>query len=303
MTRKTYTIMVVPDETTKVRRYRVPKLFVRGILFASLIIVAGLAYLLTDYYHVRKMVSGFDRLRLETRQQKKQLLTYVKTINDIQTEMGRLRHFDTKLRVMANLDSVVYPEQIMGVGGENPVSFNPMESEVSFQDQALLKGMTNELSRIKSDTDIQERSFQELVEYLQDQKSLLASTPSIWPVRGWETSGFGYRTSPFTGRREMHKGVDVATRTGTPIIAPADGVVIFAGREGGFGNLVVLDHGYGIVTRYGHCSKLKVKIGQKIKRGDVIGLVGTTGRSTGPHLHYEVAVNGVAVNPMRYILN
>ncbi|NOY86257.1 MAG: M23 family metallopeptidase [Deltaproteobacteria bacterium] len=295
--------MVVPDETTRVRRYQIPKLFVRGVLFFSLIVMAGLAYLLTDYYSVKKMVSDVDRLRLETRQQKKQLLTFAKDIDDIRTEMNRLRHFDTKLRVMANLDSVVYPEQIMGIGGENPEPFNPMDSEVTFQDQALLKGMTNELSRVKAEADIQERSFQELMEYLEDQKSLLASTPSIWPVRGWTTSGFGYRTSPFTGRREMHRGVDVATRTGTPIIAPADGVVVFAGREGGFGNLVVLDHGYGIATRYGHCSKLNVKIGQKVKRGDVVGFVGNTGRSTGPHLHYEVAVNGVAVNPMRYILN
>ena len=143
----------------------------------------------------------------------------------------------------------------------------------------------------------------ELVEYLEDQKSLLASTPSIWPVRGWLTSTFGYRTSPFTGRREMHKGLDIATRSGTPIIAPADGLVVFSGREGGFGNMIVIDHGYGITTRYGHCSALDAKLGQKIKRGDVIARVGNTGRSTGPHVHYEVAVNGVPVNPSRYILN
>ena len=303
MRKKNYTIMVVPDETTRVRRYQVPKLYVRGLLFFFLICTAGLAYLLTDYVSVKKMVSDVDRLRLETRQQKKQLLTFAKSIDDIQTEMSQLRHFDTKLRVMANLDSVVYPEQIMGVGGENPKPFNPMEAELNFQDQALIDGMTNELSRIKSETDIQERSFQELVEYLEDQKSLLASTPSIWPVRGWRTSGFGYRTSPFTGRREMHEGIDVATRTGTPVIAPADGVVIFAGRQGGYGNLAVIDHGYGIVTKFGHASKLNVKIGQKVKRGDIVAYVGNTGRSTGPHLHYEVAINGVPVNPMRYILN
>jgi murein DD-endopeptidase MepM/ murein hydrolase activator NlpD len=101
----------------------------------------------------------------------------------------------------------------------------------------------------------------------------------------------------------MHKGLDVATRTGTPIIAPADGLAIFSGREGGFGNMLAIDHGYGIVTKYAHCSTIDVKIGQKVKRGDIIARVGNTGRSTGPHLHYEVAVNGVAVNPSRYILN
>ena len=295
--------MIVPDETTKVRRFHIPKLLVRGTLVLILMVVAGLGYMVTDYYGIRKMIGDYERLRLEARQQKQQLLTFAKSIDDLQSEMNRLRQFDTKLRVMADLDSVVYPEQVMGIGGENPEPFNPMEAELSFQDQALIKSMQTGLVRLSTEASIQERSFQELVEYLEDQKSLLASTPSIWPAKGWKTSVFGYRTSPFTGRREMHKGVDVATRSGTPIIAPADGIVLFTGREGGFGNMVVIDHGYGIVTRYAHCSTIEVKLGQKVKRGDIIAKVGNTGRSTGPHLHYEVAVNGVPVNPMRYILN
>jgi len=295
--------MIVPDETAKVRRYQIPKAFVSGIIVLAVLSLSGLAYFLSDYYSVKGMVGDLDQLRLETRQQKQQLMSFAKSIDDLQTEMTRLRNFDTKLRVMADLDSVVYPEQIMAIGGENPEPFNPMESDLSFQDQALIKSMTTGLSRLKTEANIQERSFQELVEYLADQKSLLASTPSIWPAKGWRTSTFGYRRSPFTGRREMHKGLDVATRTGTPIIAPADGLVIFAGREGGFGNMIAIDHGYGIVTKYAHCSTLDAKIGQKVKRGDVIAKVGNTGRSTGPHLHYEVAVNGVAVNPIRYILN
>lgn len=303
MTKKKYTVMILPDETTKVRRYRVPGLLVKGLLAASVIFVVLFAVIVTDYFLVKGQIGELVNMRLQTRHQKQQLITFAKTINDLQSEMNRLRHFDTKLRVMADLDGVVYPEQFMGIGGENPEPFNPMETDISFQDQALLDNMTKGLSRLITDATIQERSFQELVEYLEDQKSLLASTPSIWPVRGWKTSSFGYRTSPFTGRREMHKGLDVATRTGTAIISPADGLVIFSGREGGFGNLVLLDHGYGIVTKFGHASVLEVKRGQKVKRGDVIARVGNTGRSTGPHLHYEVLVNGVAVNPMRYILN
>jgi murein DD-endopeptidase MepM/ murein hydrolase activator NlpD len=301
--KKRYTIMILPDETAKVRKYRVPKPLVRGVIAVLAVLALGLGFLVADYLGVKNMVSELEKLRMETRQQRQQLVTFAKSIDDLQGEMGRLRQFDMKLRVMADLDGVVYPEQIMGIGGENPEPFNPLEAELSFQDQALIDGMTKGLERLKTESSIQERSFQELVEYLEDQKSLLASTPSIWPVKGWITSGFGYRTSPFTGRREMHKGLDVATRTGTPIISPADGIVVFAGREGGFGNTLLVDHGYGIVTRYGHCSSLDVKLGEKIKRGDIIAKVGNTGRSTGPHLHYEVAVNGVAVNPMRYILN
>jgi len=295
--------MILPDETTRVRKYRVPRTMVRGLLLLLAVFVLGLGYLITDYYGVKKMVAELDKLRLEARQQQQQLVTFAKSFDDLQGEMSRLRQFDMKLRVMADLDSVIYPEQVMGIGGENPEPFNPLEGELSFQDQTIISSMNRSLGLLKTEVSIQERSFQELVEYLEDQKSLLASTPSIWPVKGWLTSTFGYRSSPFTGRREMHKGLDIATRSGTPIIAPADGLVVFSGREGGFGNMIVIDHGYGITTRYGHCSVLDAKLGQKIKRGDVIARVGNTGRSTGPHVHYEVAVNGVPVNPSRYILN
>ena len=276
---------------------------VRGGLILTALFVVGLGYLVTDYVGVKRTVTELERLRMEARQQRQQLVTFAKSIDDIQGEMGRLRQFDMKLRVMADLDGVVYPEQIMGIGGENPDPFNPLEAELSFQDQTMINSMSKGLDRLHTEVSIQERSFQELVEYLEDQKSLLSSTPSIWPVKGWLTSTFGYRTSPFTGRRELHKGLDIATRSNTPIIAPADGLVVFAGREGGFGNMLIVDHGYGIMTRYAHCSSLEAKLGDKIKRGDIVAKVGSTGRSTGPHLHYEVAVNGVAVNPNRYILN
>ncbi len=303
MTTKKYTIMILPDETTRVRKYRLPRMVVRGGLILTALFVVGLGYLVTDYVGVKRTVTELERLRMEARQQRQQLVTFAKSIDDIQGEMGRLRQFDMKLRVMADLDGVVYPEQIMGIGGENPDPFNPLEAELSFQDQTMINSMSKGLDRLHTEVSIQERSFQELVEYLEDQKSLLSSTPSIWPVKGWLTSTFGYRTSPFTGRRELHKGLDIATRSNTPIIAPADGLVVFAGREGGFGNMLIVDHGYGIMTRYAHCSSLEAKLGDKIKRGDIVAKVGSTGRSTGPHLHYEVAVNGVAVNPNRYILN
>jgi murein DD-endopeptidase MepM/ murein hydrolase activator NlpD len=109
--------------------------------------------------------------------------------------------------------------------------------------------------------------------------------------------------SPFTGRRQFHRGLDIASHSGTPIISPADGVVTFTGRKGLMGNMLTLEHGYGMVTRYGHLKKILKKRGERVKRGETIALVGNTGRSTGPHLHYEVRLNGVAVNPTKYFLN
>ncbi|HXZ27901.1 MAG TPA: M23 family metallopeptidase [Terriglobales bacterium] len=131
----------------------------------------------------------------------------------------------------------------------------------------------------------------------------LAAQPALWPVEGPVTGGFGERIDPFNGEGAFHTGVDISSNYGHPVIAPADGVVTFANTESGYGNLLVLDHGYGISTRYGHLSGFAVTPGQTVHRGEVIGYVGLTGRSTGPHLHYEVRINEVPVNPYKYLRN
>ena len=150
---------------------------------------------------------------------------------------------------------------------------------------------------------IREQGVLELWESLSERQNLLASTPNVKPVRGWFTSKFGYRISPFTSRPVMHAGLDIAAAPGSPIYAPADGIVSFAGYDPGYGKLVTIDHGYGVLTRFGHTSQIHVEVGQKVKRRDIIAAVGTTGRSTGPHLHYEVRVNDVPVDPSNYILD
>jgi murein DD-endopeptidase MepM/ murein hydrolase activator NlpD len=142
-----------------------------------------------------------------------------------------------------------------------------------------------------------------LLKTLNDRENLLACTPSIRPATGWVSSKFGYRKSPFSNKKEFHKGMDIASKRGTPICATADGVVSFSGKKGLFGNMIVIDHGHGLRTRYGHIGKIQTKRGQIVKRGETIATVGNTGRSTGPHVHYEVFLNGVQVNPNKYILN
>ena len=142
-----------------------------------------------------------------------------------------------------------------------------------------------------------------LDQFLLDKNSMLRSTPSILPARGWITSYYGPRKSPHSGRKKMHEGLDIGGKTGTPILAPADGVVTFSGHKAGFGRFVQIDHGYGLETIFGHAHKLFVKEGETIKRGHHIAFLGNTGLSTGPHLHYEVRVNGIAVDPLYYILD
>lgn len=152
----------------------------------------------------------------------------------------------------------------------------------------LLAGLESRLRLVRSDVD--------------RRNALAAATPSIWPAHGWLSSSVGFRIDPFTGERDYHQGLDISAEKGSPVYATADGTVAQASYQGAYGNLVVIDHGFGLETRYGHLSAFKVKPGDIVKRGDVVGLVGATGRATSPHLHYEVRVNGRLLNPLQLLL-
>ena len=201
---------------------------------------------------------------------------------------------------MANVDEGETQGQFIGVGGSDP---GPKLSDESVAEnlKELVLVMHQSLDELNEEIVVEKNVKIELYQFLENQKNLLASTPSIWPTKGWLSSRFGYRISPFTGGREFHKGIDISTRLNTPVTAPSDGIVVRVGRNGGFGKMITIQHGYGLVTKYAHLEKILVKKGQTVKRGDKIGLAGNTGRSTGPHLHYEVHLNGVPVNPVRYV--
>jgi murein DD-endopeptidase MepM/ murein hydrolase activator NlpD len=195
---------------------------------------------------------------------------------------------------------------MFGIGGSIP---EDLDAAIPLKEKhnSLMRDMHEQIEQLSVASTNQQEGLESLLKSLEDQQNLLASTPAIRPisrdVNSWITSRFGYRKSPFTGRRELHKGYDIASRQGTPILATADGVVTFAGKKGLYGNFIVIDHGHGMITRYGHCQKVLKKSGDKVKRWETIALMGNTGRSTGPHVHYEVHLNGIPVNPIKYILN
>ncbi|HCU25132.1 MAG TPA: peptidase M23, partial [Deltaproteobacteria bacterium] len=168
-------------------------------------------------------------------------------------------------------------------------------------DEAFYDKMTLKLDELAEFAVSLEERVNEVYEANEDRMSFWASTPSLWPSHGWITSNFGYRLSPWGDGVKMHKGIDIASPYGSAILAPSEGTVIFAGHKGGYGNAIILDHGYGITTLYGHASELFVKEGERVNRGSKIAAVGNTGSSTGPHLHYEVHVDGIPTDPMKYI--
>ena len=260
-------------------------------------------YFIQQYLKLQDSETELVKLRRESKIRKIRVEKFAQQVKNFETEMVRLERFEKKLRVITALENSPRSiEKNWGVGGPYGLSTNSFTTAMGRGAANMVERLSNGLGHLGKQAKVQSISFQELDNFFKNQKSLLSSTPSIWPTRGWVTSGFGFRKSPFTGLREKHEGWDIAARIGAPVRTTADGVVVVEGREYGYGNLVEIDHGYGLVTRYGHNSKHFVKVGDRVKRGQVIALVGNTGRSTGPHLHYEVLLNGVPANPKNYIL-
>jgi murein DD-endopeptidase MepM/ murein hydrolase activator NlpD len=303
LAKKTYTLILVPDHESAVKRYQIQRSFVYqvggGLL--ALVLLAGVGVF--NYFQVSHDASENRILRDENLTLKSQLKAIRGRIDHIGSTLDRVERFDQKLRAVTLLSD---PQRNLAMGPTSDPSAPELSNGAPFTTKLASavtpQALSSRLDKLSAEANRQEQSLQELQAYFQEQKSLLASTPSIWPARGWVTSDFGQRLDPYTAERVMHEGLDIAAPAGRDVESPADGTVVFAGLEGGYGNVVVIDHGYGIKTRFGHLSQLMVKAGQRVKRGDTIAAVGNTGRSTGPHLHYEVRVNGVPANPRKFIL-
>jgi murein DD-endopeptidase MepM/ murein hydrolase activator NlpD len=239
-------------------------------------------------------------LKEENAQLRSQVLLVQEKVAHISATLDRVERFDAKLRTAVT--TLQDPERNLAIGPVGAPSQDAVPAGPAPAAEQNVSGLPGRLGSLEAEAARQEQSLRELQEYFDDQRSLLASTPSIWPTRGWVTSDFGTRLDPYSADRQMHEGLDVATPHGQPVQSPSDGVVVFSGVEGGYGKVLVIDHGYGVKTRYGHLSEVLVKLGDRVKRGDKVAAVGNTGKSTGPHLHYEVRVNGIPENPRKFIL-
>jgi murein DD-endopeptidase MepM/ murein hydrolase activator NlpD len=302
-----FTIVVFPGTLSSPKKICLPKklakigFIVTGVLFVAFL--GSSVYFVQQYLQLQGNETELAKLRKVSKIRKIQVEKFSHQVKNFETEMARLERFEKKLRVITALEnSPKSVEKNWGVGGPYGLTTSSFNTSMGRGAASMVERLSNGLDHLDKQAKIQSISFQELDNFFKNQKSLLSSTPSIWPTRGWLTSGFGFRKSPFTGLSEKHQGWDIAARSGSPVRATADGEVVVEGREYGYGNMIEINHGYGVVTRYGHNSKHLVKVGDRVKRGQVISLVGSTGRSTGPHLHYEVLLNSVPVTPKNYIL-
>lgn len=296
-------------QTSDIREISIHKAGFFLFIVVCVFIVAGAGYVGYDYtrlknisYDNNRLTVEIDKKTLEIHNQRSQIQQFSKEINVLKKQVRNLFEFEDKVRLIADIGRTSDSNGLIGIGGMPDTELDE-DMALDQKHNSLIREMHQQVGQINLITENQSRSFEDLIKQLETKKNLLASTPSVRPVDGWITSNFGYRVSPFTGQKEFHSGLDISNKSGTEIIATAQGTVTFAGMKSFFGNLVTIDHGYGRVTRYAHLEKIVVKRGQKVKRGNIVGTVGVTGRTTGPHLHYEVRINGTPENPLKYILN
>jgi murein DD-endopeptidase MepM/ murein hydrolase activator NlpD len=286
MSRKFYTIFILPHAHARFQKLHVSRNFVIAIATLALGIGAAAAFTPHLFFRSRALADHAAVVELENRKLRDDKSRYEAEIAQMGDRLASVETVAGKLAQAVGLQGLPSERPSGGVG-----VVSGSRAEMFGEESAALRKRMENL----------DSSFDRLEQAWGERLKVLASTPSLAPVSGFFSDGFGWRRDPIDGSREFHKGVDIVAPSGTPVRASADGLVTAAGRMAGYGAMIHLAHGYGLGTRYGHLSRVMVAPGQRVKRGDVIGLVGSTGRSTGPHLHYEVFRTGVQVDPRKYL--
>lgn len=286
MAKRHHTIILIPHAHAKLRKWQITSLQVGIAAGAFFLLTFVAAFFIWSHFSTKVNPVEIARLKSENERLRKTNQTFESSLQKLQGQLSEYEDRTRQLAIVAGVESLESSAEA-GIGGGTSAD----EAEVGD-----LPKIEDRAGQIAGALDAVEARLNERMRWI-------SSTPAITPVKGIFTSGFGYRSDPLTHGRGVHQGVDIAAAPGQPVRASADGVVVRAGEIGGLGQAVFVAHGFGVTTRYGHMSRIDVRPGQRVKRGDIVGRVGNTGRSTGYHLHYEVRVDGDPVNPLGYILD
>ncbi len=296
MTKRFYTFIVVPNASSRLHKVRVPEqaMYVfAAIGFISFFVAVGMSF---SYMRMAFKVSDYNTLQTENTELKVQTKNLEVSTKKLSTKITNLETLSEKLSTLIENDSFMKRFGKNGVGG----------SKTDYATSAILKNAagapsSDNIESLKGRASELESHMTLLQQVAEKRAKLKRFTPTIWPLKGEIRSRFGDRSDPFTGEGEIHRGLDISGMYGAPVRTVADGLVIFAGRQSDYGNLIIIDHGNGLTTRLGHLSRIQTRVGRTVSKGEIVGNVGMTGRTTGPHLHYEVRVNDRAVNPRTYL--
>jgi murein DD-endopeptidase MepM/ murein hydrolase activator NlpD len=332
-----YTVVIFRGSSAKPLRFSFPRKLVSRLLIVGAILVLADILVISHYVIRTGEVWELSAFRAEAMSAREQTGAFSSAVDDLKKRLMSMKEVNQRLRVMLGIETSKTGDMTNGRGGVDaplpdgnalPTSEYSPKSDAGAQhlssvetsqsalagqaspsagsngltEQEMITSIKDGIDWLSKEAAIQEQSLQELSLAAEHKSSRWAATPSIWPVKGWVTSGFGPRVSPFTEKPAWHDGLDIGAAANAPVQAPAQGRVTTIGFDPKLGNLVKIDHGFGIETLYGHLAKALVKEGQRVKRGEVVGLVGSSGLATGPHLHYMVKLHGQALDPVKYIL-
>jgi hypothetical protein len=298
MWKKKLTIMLIPGSDGTPRQISIPGYLIYGCVGAALILLFSNFFFSAEFFSDRVANKELITLRAENQALQDKFEQMRWKLAEVASRYDELIDKEIKIRCLFDIPQIDNDQRQLGIGGPSfPITSQRSETE------ELAYETESEIDHLLLVSEFELSAYQEVESSMMNIKDRLEHTPSIWPTRGLLSRGYGMKNDPFTGVQQMHRGIDIANHIGTSVIATADGKVFSARKNGGMGKTVVIDHGYGFKTRYAHLSEYHVKAGQRIKRGDIIGLMGSTGYSTGPHLHYEITRNGRSLDPYNYILN
>jgi murein DD-endopeptidase MepM/ murein hydrolase activator NlpD len=299
MSSRRYTVLIADRSNGVVRRVTVSLRSVAAVVTSVLMlpVLIGLGAKWSANIDLHQLRSTNQALQIENgnfRETTGELTTQIQSLEGVIDELGARAALDpAQAKAMQKLPALVKAKAAGGTSDTSAALSNVLSTSLASPEdtfgvlRSLLQGLESRLRNVRRDVERQE--------------ALAAATPSIWPAKGWLTGTFGGRPDPFTGEPAFHQGLDISTEKGQPVYATADGRVETASYTGDYGNLITLRHDFGLTTRYGHLSKFNVKIGDTVRRGDIIAYVGSTGRSTGAHLHYEILASGKLINPLQLL--
>ena len=283
----------------KAREIRIGRTGLMAAAATCALLFFALTQFLYDYRENLSKLSDLRALRQRVSEQNLTLYNLHSKFENLETEVERLRALDARVRSLVRINESMGP----GLAGRKTrqTGLGGLETQETAAQARLDRLLDLRFEQLRKDVLVDVKDLEVICEELDGRRIVLESAPAIWPVRGILSSGFGVRISPFTDTKVFHHGLDIIARPGAPVMAASGGVVVRSGYESLFGNIVVLDHGYGYRTLYAHLGERAVATGDVVEKGESLGTVGATGRTTGSHLHYEVHVNGLAVNPSRFL--
>lgn len=303
---ESYSVIVIPKDRAKVRRW----ILSRERIVGTLVFLSGLVLFVSalgfGFIHYRRAHVATAELRQRGQHYERERIQVLAHLNELESQIEQNQQLVARLETVVGIPLAAMAENHQPTDLQ-PAALDTSISKTTGQEADLFDETTLRAYNLRS-IDLNEQAkevgdrLENVYQFNGEAEYFWSSLPMIAPVQGWVTSDFGLRRSPLSGRRQLHEGVDIASTYGSAVIATGDGVVTFAGRYGGLGQKIVLDHGYGLATVYGHNSQILVSDGERVERGQIIARVGSSGRSTGPHLHYEVLVNGIPIDPRHFLL-